>query len=300
LANFDYQGLQITNLEMETSPPLRVLVRDDQSTDSTPLVLRHWAEDWSAIHLLPDDQQKRGATGSFQHLIRTVRADEDSAPLVAFCDQDDEWLPEKLERAAQWHQDLGDPSQPALYCSRARLANANLEPFGYSPLWPRSPSFPNALVENIALGCTIVLNRAALALLDHEWPPGVITHDWWAYLRIIGAGGVVHVDPEPSLLYRQHGRNAIGMASNPIGQFVNRVKRLSAGRMPALFGQAAALQAVDDGALTPDAQAQLVRFLQLDRGGDYQFSPLFSNAFHRQRRVDGVMLRLMMAFGRIS
>jgi hypothetical protein len=49
-------------------------------------------------------------------------------------------------------------------------------------------------------------------------------HDWWAYILVTGAGGRVIFDPEPALLYRQHGGNAIG-ADPPLPARLRRALR---------------------------------------------------------------------------
>jgi hypothetical protein len=53
-------------------------------------------------------------------------------------------------------------------------------------------------------------------------PVDVVSHDWWTYLLVSGAGGIVIYDSEPSISYRQHGGNLIG--SNM--KLVNRLQRL--------------------------------------------------------------------------
>ncbi|HEU0078104.1 MAG TPA: hypothetical protein VFQ76_10675, partial [Longimicrobiaceae bacterium] len=75
---------------------------------------------------------------------------------------------------------------------------------------PRSPlTFQHALMQNVATGCTIVMNRAARDLLAESTPEDVFMHDAWAYL-VIAAFGKVLYDPVPMVLYRQHAANTIG------------------------------------------------------------------------------------------
>ena len=64
------------------------------------------------------------------------------------------------------------------------------------------------LVGNCAAGCTILINRA---LRDRAVPipPAAIMHDWWLMLVASAFGHVIQL-PLPMVLYRQHGRNALG------------------------------------------------------------------------------------------
>ena len=90
------------------------------------------------------------------------------------------------------------------------LVDEVLSPLHPTPPWPREPSFSNALAENIITGCTAALNQPALLLLQSAGvPKGIQFHDWWLYL-VVSAFGVVTIDSQPTLLYRQHTTNLIG------------------------------------------------------------------------------------------
>ena len=75
-------------------------------------------------------------------------------------------------------------------------------------------SFANSLVQNIASGNTIVLNRAAKQLITETAKnAALISHDWWCYIMVSGAGGKIHYDPEVTIKYQQHSKNTIGHRS---------------------------------------------------------------------------------------
>src|SRR5690606_36259017 len=96
---------------------------------------------------------------------------------------------------------------------------------GTSPIWPQPPSFSYALVENVATGCTIALNWAGVELLRSKpMPDAAIMHDWWAYL-VISAFGIVVYDPVPSIQYRMHGQNQVGLPTNSVSWLFAKIKR---------------------------------------------------------------------------
>ena len=68
----------------------------------------------------------------------------------------------------------------------------------------------------------MMINQAARSLLAKAGMLPVVSHDWWAYMLISGAGGRVFYDPYPSVRYRQHGKNIIGANVSWLG----RVRRL--------------------------------------------------------------------------
>ena len=92
---------------------------------------------------------------------------------VALCDQDDVWMDGKLARAAEC---LADLKGPAMYCSAVEVVDRNLRPLGVHRTSRRGPALENALVQNIATGCTIVLNQPALRFF-RTVPARPVMHD---------------------------------------------------------------------------------------------------------------------------
>jgi glycosyltransferase involved in cell wall biosynthesis len=181
-----------------------LLIRDDGSTDQTVAKIVAFRD--NRIRLFQG--KNVGFASSFLCLLTKI---PESSTVVFFSDQDDVWEPKKI--AAGWAKLAGRNEIPRLYCSSLLLVSERLESLGRSPLWPRKPSFENALVENIATGCTVALNRAAVSLILRTSHPGQIRyHDWWCYLLVAAFGEVLY-DPVPQIRYRQHTQNALGMSS---------------------------------------------------------------------------------------
>lgn len=159
---------------------------------------------------------KRSENVGFSSNFLTGLSDiTDEFDYFAFSDQDDVWHRDKLGRAIKA---LGTVSvnTPALYCARTEISDAKCQQtLGFSPLFTKPPSFANALVQSISGGNTMVFNRAAKNLIvQAKLNTPVVSHDWWCYQIITGAGGFVVYDPEPCLKYRQHGENQIGANTN--------------------------------------------------------------------------------------
>jgi len=147
-----------------------------------------------------------------------------------FCDQDDIWLSDKLERSVKVLEKYNLCS-PALYCARTFIADENCKGIlGVSPLFSKPPSFENALVQNIAGGNTMVFNKIACNTILASIPKiEVVSHDWWCYLIISGVGGYVIYDENPCLLYRQHNKNLIGQ-NNSLKSKIRRFYMLFQGK----------------------------------------------------------------------
>lgn len=195
---------QIFSILQQLPPDGELIIRDDGSTDQT--VARIAAIQDRRIKLLQGENI--GFAPSFLYLLTRI---SESSTFIFFSDQDDVWEARKIATACT--RLAGEEFIPRLYCSGLLLVSERLEPMGRSPVFFDKPSFDNALVENIATGCTVALNRAAaLLILRTSRPEKIRYHDWWCYL-VVAAFGEVLYDPTPQIRYRQHTQNALGMSS---------------------------------------------------------------------------------------
>jgi glycosyltransferase involved in cell wall biosynthesis len=198
---------QLASLAAQTHPSIDIWASDDGSTDGTLSILSAWRGRWSKGGFDIREGPRSGFAENFRALISNAAIEAD---FFAFCDQDDLWEAEKLATALAW-MSTRDASRPLLFCSRTLTISESGTVTGMSPLFAREPSFRNALVQSLAGGNTMVLNRAArdlVALASRRAP--FVSHDWWAYLLVTGAGGGVRYSPEPLVRYRQHPENLVG------------------------------------------------------------------------------------------
>ncbi len=217
---------QLQSIQAQTWPSWKVWVSDDGSTDQTRPILRDLLQHWGDQRLHLQDGPCKGSTANFLSLacLPQIHAEH-----FAFCDQDDVWHADKLERAMKWLQQVPRET-PALYCSRTVLVDEHNKLIGHSHLFTQPPGFRNALVQSIAGGNTMVFNRAARELLIAAGPSvEAITHDWWTYMLVTGCGGQVHYDPEPTVRYRQHGQNQFG-SNVSVTEQLKRIRQLLHGR----------------------------------------------------------------------
>src|SRR5690606_10064611 len=179
---------------------------DDGSSDQTLPILLKYQKKWGAKRMKIIEGPRAGSTSNFMSLLYNESIEAD---YYALSDQDDIWHSDKLERALEWLS-TAPLNAPTLYCTRTLLVDESNEEIGMSELYKRPPSFRNALMQNIAGGNTMVFNAALRDRLGTV-RPDVVIHDWWLYLVATACGGEVRYDPVPSLRYRQHQDNLIGM-----------------------------------------------------------------------------------------
>ena len=192
---------QLDSLEGQTHQNWVVVASDDGSTDQTLEILQQYKAKWPpGKFTIRSGPQK----GFCQNFLSLACDSEIKADYFAFCDQDDVWLPAKLEVALANIVANQSVDVPYLYCGRTKYVTENLKPCGMSPLFVFPPSFRNALVQSIAGGNTMVLNLATKKLVEKVGAVDVPSHDWWLYQLISGVEGIVFYDKVPQLLYRQH------------------------------------------------------------------------------------------------
>ena len=246
---------QLQSIVDQSYDNLSLIIRDDGSTDRTLQILAEF-ERTAARPVQIIRGSNRGAMASFFALIAEAPSDH----LIMLSDQDDIWFRDKVARAVAH---LGAPDRPPrLYCSRLKIVDRDLHEVRQSPLWPRPPQFENALVENLATGCTIAFNSALRdRVLAGGLPTHAIMHDWWLYLVATAFGDAIY-DPQPTIRYRMHGQNAVGLPVGRLDWFLAKIRRrLKQRTLPKLQAQAAEFEAVFGDALTPENRAaiQLLR-----------------------------------------
>lgn len=215
---------QLDSIQSQNFEFIDIWVSDDGSTDRTLEILHRYKSSWKKGRFVIKNGPQKGYAENFLSLIisREIVAD-----YYAFSDQDDMWKNNKLARAVSFFDN--EKSLPTLYCSRTNYITESGKELGrLSPVFSEQASFSNALVQSLAGGNTMVLNNEAKDLISHAGMQKVISHDWWIYLLISGAGGEVYYDRTPYINYRLHNGNVIG-ANSSIRARVERVESILKG-----------------------------------------------------------------------
>lgn len=276
---------QVTSILTQLPRSGQLLIRDDGSTDGTPEVIERM--DDSRIQLI------RGANLGFARSFFTLmESAPDNGNIYLFSDQDDIWLPGKIERT--WAALQPDIDKVSLYCGRAQLVDRYLTPIGITPDFSGDRGFRQALTENIATGCTIGITRR---LLDIAPPARHVSHvhfhDWWLYV-LASAFGTVHYDPVPTLLYRQHGQNVIGMGSG-VSRYLTVLAHLRRQSwLRTMNQQIGALRANHAARLTQE-QIRIIDSLQAGDGSLRRARIVFSPRNHRANLLNEILFRGMTA-----
>jgi glycosyltransferase involved in cell wall biosynthesis len=196
-----------------------IYASDDGSKDNTVEILKEYQSKvgMDKFHIVMGPGK-----GFAWNFISILEKSGDDYSGYAFCDQDDEWMPDKLSKGIDYLNQIS-VHVAGVYCGRTLLVDEHDNYLGESPLFEKKPSLKNALVQSIAGGNTMILNHAAKCLVAKTpLDVKIVSHDWWIYIIVSAAGGVVVYDPIPTIRYRQHQGNIVGSNNG----WLARLKRI--------------------------------------------------------------------------
>ena len=226
-----YNGLewideQIQSILRQEGVEVNVVVSVDLSEDRTYERCLEWAASDSRVTVLNYGDRFGGAASNFFRLIRDVNVS--GFDIVAFADQDDIWLKNKLFRA--W----------------SVISNGECDVYSSDVLafWPDGKqvlikkSDPQKAYDHFyeaaGPGCTYVFRaevfQAIQAFVSNRFPEckAVALHDWLIYAYCRQSGYRWFIDDTPLMLYRQHQSNQVG-TNNNFAAYRKRLKMVKEG-----------------------------------------------------------------------
>lgn len=184
---------QIDSILNQTYSNIQLIVRDDGSCDNTISILKQYEAKKKLILYVG---KNKGFVNSFFELLK-----KEDSNYYAFADQDDIWKQDKIERAIE-ALEKENPNIPLLYCSNYTICDNNGNIKGKHRR-VKNISFENSLVECIAPGMTMVINKKASELILSKKYDECYYHDWWMYMVCVSFGKVIY-DNYESVIYRRH------------------------------------------------------------------------------------------------
>ncbi|KMK18080.1 glycosyl transferase family 2 [Pluralibacter gergoviae] len=198
----------LSNFEHLKHFDCRLLISDDQSSDSTTKVVKKISAVDERVILL-DSNKKGGVKYNFHYLLNNTNAD-----YIFFSDQDDLWLPEKMKVTldkileVENEKDIPVLVHSDLCVVDAQLFPINISMFRYQALNSK-PSFSELLISNSVTGCTMACNKILISNIKHSRIQDSIMHDWYMALYA-SSFGILEFVSKPTILYRQHSNNQVG------------------------------------------------------------------------------------------
>jgi len=201
-------------------------IRDDGSTDNTLSIIDRYVSEYHQIIKFEDEGRGLGPALSFLQLLSNI-----SAEYYMFCDQDDFWLPNKMETCFRklLELNIGD-GRPILVHTDLLVVDQDLNLLDRS-FWGKELSTDVVQkympITNFVTGCTMFFNKAARDCSIDFISNKVIMHDHWVALCVWAHEGIIFSIAKPTIKYRQHGRNVLGAFkknSSIINRFLKSIR----------------------------------------------------------------------------
>lgn len=193
----DYLQGQMHSILEQLGEMDEVVVVDDASQDGSAGLLINFSDPRVRIER---NERNSGVICSFEKALRLARGD-----ILFLSDQDDLWLPGKLEKVIKIFESSPDVT---LVASDAKIIDASgavVAPSFFAQRGSFAPGVFHNLVKNKYLGCTLAFRRS---MLEHflPIPRDVPMHDMWFGILNDVYGKTYYID-EPLIAYRRHGKN---------------------------------------------------------------------------------------------
>lgn len=305
---------QLESLLSQTHENFALYVRDDGSSDRTMEILSEYVSRDERIHLVDPEASKmqdaeqsgwtlHGAKENFSCLYEWAEKNTTDSYYM-FCDQDDVWLPDKIEdslSAITHAEELEGEDQAILLHTDLRVVDENLKTIGesylaYRALDPSIQDLPHLLAQNNITGCTMMWNRAFMekVRLTH---PYMYLHDWWMSLSAAALGRIVYL-PKATILYRQHSGNEVGATKvNSLSYILarardtGRIHRTIRGSMMQAEGMLEAYQ----GLLSEDDTKVLTTYAELLHAGKLKkLLTIRRGHYEKQGRIQKIAQRFFI------
>lgn len=207
-----YIAEQIQSIQSQTYKNWVLYIRDDGSTDNTEKIIHEFMSHDNRIILLHDSIKHRGVRDSFMHLLKEVDSE-----YFMFCDQDDVWLPTKIEESYRMLLSYEkNEKKPIIVCSDLKVANYDLKIINNS-IWHQNhvTDLLFNVAQNLAIapmfaGCGMIFNNYAKKICLSITPYNLALHDNHLTLSVVSKGGMIIPLQNSLMLYRQHENNVLG------------------------------------------------------------------------------------------
>jgi len=196
-----YNGAQHLNQQLDslinqTYRPIEIIISDDVSSDSSFEIAAHYADKYDFISCKQNIENK----GINENMAQTFLLAK--GKYIAPCDQDDVWMPEKIEKLVAL---IETSNVDIAYCD-ALLTDEHLKPTGEKEL-DHYPSFtekdPKYILSQNSISGHSMLFRKSLLDFCYPFASLPVYYDWWLAVTALTKNGVKYLN-EPLVLFRRH------------------------------------------------------------------------------------------------
>lgn len=205
-----YIKQQLVSILEQLSEEDEVIIADDCSTDNSISIIESLSD--KRIHLIKNESKASGVVKNFERALSRASGD-----YIFLCDQDDVWLPNKVEQC------MLALTNYLLVVSDCKVVDKSLNELhpSFFKLRNSGKGIIKNLYKNSYLGCCMAFRKE---LLKYALPIPANTpmHDMWLGLIANCIGSVIFL-PEALVLYRRHGGNTSPTAQKSTFSFCQQI-----------------------------------------------------------------------------
>lgn len=205
-----YISKQIDSILNQTYLNWSMVIQDDGSTDKTESIVSNYCDERITFRFNPET--RHGPLINFHSIANQEKLSGNIYDYYMFCDQDDIWDIDKIERMVRYIS-AKDDSIPQLCNSDMRIIDGddNIVHDSICDLQGlRYKNCASLFFSFFVYGCSIIMNQKAffavpvLDMVDER--NDILQHDS-LYPIFAGLLGEIHLFPEITMSYRRHGNN---------------------------------------------------------------------------------------------
>lgn len=195
---------QLDSIYSQSLLPYEVCVVDDCSTDSTPIILQEYKEKYGLKYII--NQHHLGVNQNFEKALLMTTGN-----YIMFCDQDDYWLPNKINSMMKIMQKIEKQNKACIVTCRNTYCDQNLNPYLKSPsleihLNKDTMDYRDTIIKHLSQGAAMLMNRITIAYILPFPSNNDICYDYYIGYTVAMLG--IKYDMKESLIkYRIHANN---------------------------------------------------------------------------------------------
>jgi glycosyltransferase involved in cell wall biosynthesis len=203
-----YLRCQLDSILNQTHKNIRLLINDDCSTDGTIEILKEYETKDNRVKV-QYNEKNLGYIKNFENLLKRVENN-----YFALSDQDDFWMENKIEKSLdkllKENADLVFTDLEVVDENLKQIAPSLVKFMKMNKNIKKNHDYKLVFLRNCVTGCTILSKKELINKYIPVPKEEPMVHDWWMALIISQIGKVVFLE-EPTIKYRQHGNNQLGI-----------------------------------------------------------------------------------------
>ena len=211
-----YIAEQIESILTQLGENDEIVVSDDYPKGKTKDTVLSLASKDNRIRYI--EGEGKGVVKNFENALRNCSGD-----VIFLCDQDDVWLPDKVESVMT---EIRNGACLVLHDASVTDADLNITDESYFSSHGSNASLIGNMIKNSFVGCCMAFTKELMSE-TLPFPAEIPMHDWWIALVALKKNRRTVLLNKPLILWRRHGDNVTGGKTTFAQKVMWRLKIIS-------------------------------------------------------------------------